>query len=222
MRHVARRNNGFPEPPLTMWFESQVSRQFSYVSEIPIGAPKTPKRPFGADRTEPVVTLEIFHRILAKRLLSSRTESGDRIRGKSAENRAIFCEKTARNRVHVTTVKLNLVTYAISACVLFWNERDRSALKWFYVYSGPVKLRLRAGRVSIVVRVEECAGPLDICLAVQDVVVGRWRGAAPQADSSLFTTQTCFFHARSRDELYQIGIAIPMVCFDWWRLIIAV
>lgn len=45
---------------------------------------------------------------------------------------AIFLSSMFQIWIHVTTVKLDLVTYPISACVLFWNERDRSALKWFY------------------------------------------------------------------------------------------
>ena len=71
-------------------------------------------------------------------------------------------------RFHVTTVKLDLVTYAISACVLFWNERDRSALKWFYVQSTSWSVGMHRGQVARFTIPTSRHGRLDISLVLQD------------------------------------------------------
>lgn len=53
-----------------------------------------------------------------------------------------FCQKLTNWTSTWQLSNHDLVTYAISACVLFWNKRDRSALKWFYVQSTSSFLRV--------------------------------------------------------------------------------
>lgn len=110
-----------------------------------------------------------------------------------------FSSAMRRLRLHVTTVKLNIVTYAISACVLFWNERDREALKMGFmcVQSAKLARSVRAHRGSATfATARTCLGRLDITLA--------WhlapRGAARQQRDVNFSRgrKTLFVDRRER------------------------
>lgn len=84
-----------------------------------------------------------------------------------------FLSKILNVKVHVTTVKPDLVTYAISACVLFWNKRDRSALKWVLCAVGQLGARGDRRIGSVRGCDQYLAGRLDISLVQKTGVGGR-------------------------------------------------
>jgi hypothetical protein len=144
-----------------MWFESQVSR---FTPDSPRIFARTGRRARFAPRKNPAFRRGHFEFPPAERRTGPRVLASPKIRRRKRHFQSAF----PKFRFHVTTVKLDLVTYAISACVLFWNERDRSALKWFYVQWTSCGAGMHRGQAARSPIPTVRSGPLDISLVLQD------------------------------------------------------